>query len=1002
MAIYNGDSGPNVIDGTAGHDQIYGRGGNDQLNGYGDYDFIAGGPGADSLNGGDGDDTLYAGEESPDYVNPKWADTLLLPLLDTGSEVDTLQGGDGNDRLFAGYGDNVDGGANTLGDYLYISFLGAPVGIVFDFTQATQVIGGGTIQNVEHISWIQGSNFNDDIYAQSTNDSGYSEFTAIYGMGGDDRLRAGYYTGFMDGGDGNDVVDGRGSAYIRAVEGGAGDDVLYISGSLGFARGGDGNDTIYSTYATWGGAGNDTIILSFTPQSGGIALGEAGDDDITAASSAATITGGAGADVLRGNSGDDVLISEDFATGTYAPGYDMGLEHDRLTGADGNDTLSIGYGDDADGGMGNDSLRLSFGGRTSGVTFDTAGIVSGQPLLLGGGTIQNIETLAFLRGSNFDDHLTIAAQASMLTIDAGDGWDVIVSNSSQITLYGGAGNDWLITGTATADYYNGGPGFDYVHYISATAGVTVTLAPPGQMGFGGGGDTLVDVEGVNGSEFADTLTGNDVANYLGGQTGDDILNGKAGSDTLDGGSGADTMRGGADNDYYYVDNAGDVVEENAGEGRDLIFTSLAAYSLLGLANVEDLFALNDIAHDFRGNSGNNSLTGGRGNDIFRLYDGGNDTVFGGIGDDAIFFGASLTAADVVNGSDGTDTLVLQGPYGALTLTANITQIENISLLAGTNTNFGEPGTNRYDYVLTTNDANFAAGVQARINGAALLAGEDFTFDGSAETDAKFVVYGGAGKDTLTGGFGNDIFFFAEDRFASGDVVNGGPGYDGMFLRGNYTIDFNAPGYTGLFTSIDNLTLTSATDERYARGGGTEFDYNITLSDVIVKPGETLTVSGTILMASETMILDGSQEADGLLRLFGGKADDMLKGGGQADLLHGNLGADILTGNGGADTFRYDSAADSNSGSMDHILDFTPGTDKLDLSRVDANSLVAGDQVFAWIGSDAFSGTAGELRGYEQGGSWFVEGDVNGDGVGDLVISLTLQGPTPLGAGDFLP
>jgi hypothetical protein len=73
---------------------------------------------------------------------------------------------------------------------------------------------------------------------------------------------------------------------------------------------------------------------------------------------------------------------------------------------------------------------------------------------------------------------------------------------------------------------------------------------------------------------------------------------------------------------------------------------------------------------------------------------------------------------------------------------------------------------------------------------------------------------------LTGGLGNDIFFFADGRFADGDTVNGGSGYDGMFLRGNYTIDFTALGYTGLFTSIENLTLTSATDERYARGGGT--------------------------------------------------------------------------------------------------------------------------------------------------------------------------------------
>jgi Ca2+-binding RTX toxin-like protein len=232
-------------------------------------------------------------------------------------------------------------------------------------------------------------------------------------------------------------------------------------------------------------------------------------------------------------------------------------------------------------------------------------------------------------------------------------------------------------------------------------------------------------------------------------------------------------------------------------------------------------------------------------------------------------------------------------------------------------------------------------------------------------------------------------------------VNGGTGYDGMFLRGNYTIDFTAPGYTGLFTSIENLTLTSATDERYARGGGTEFDYNLTLSDAIVGAGQELTISGALLMASETMILDASQETNGTVRLFGGRAGDTLKGGANSDLFHGNLGADLLSGGGGADSFRYQNTAESNSATLDQILDFTPGTDKIDLERIDANTLVGGNQAFAWIGSNAFSGSAGQLRAFEQGGTWFVEGDTNGDGAADLVIALTLQGPVPLSAGDFL-
>jgi VCBS repeat-containing protein len=402
-----------------------------------------------------------------------------------------------------------------------------------------------------------------------------------------------------------------------------------------------------------------------------------------------------------------------------------------------------------------------------------------------------------------------------------------------------------------------------------------------------------------------------------------------------------------------------------------------------------------------GDEKSNNITGAERSDMFMLAQGGDDSASGGAGNDSLFFIGALTAADVVNGGAGVDTLVLQGPYGSLTLTDNIVEIENISILGGNNINFGEPGTNRYDYVLTTHDSNFAAGVQARINGSALLAGEDFTFNGSAETDASFVVYGGKGKDTLTGGLGNDIFFYAEERFASGDTVNGGAGYDGMFLRGNYAIDFNAPGYTGLFTNIENLTLTSATDERYARGGGTEFDYNLVLSNAIVKAGQTLTVSGALLMAGETMVLDGSQETDGVLRLFGGAAADTLKGGALADLLHGAMGADTLRGGGGADVFRYQAVTESNALGRDHITDFTPGTDKIDLGAIDASRAIGGDQAFAWIGSNAFSKTAGELRAFQSGGQWIVQGDINGDGFADLVIGLTLQGPTPLGAGDFV-
>jgi Ca2+-binding RTX toxin-like protein len=476
---------------------------------------------------------------------------------------------------------------------------------------------------------------------------------------------------------------------------------------------------------------------------------------------------------------------------------------------------------------------------------------------------------------------------------------------------------------------------------------------------------------------------------------------------------------GGNDEVYFTGSGGNLpVTVDGGTGNDLI--DLSGLTYFGVSppppdgGPPSHQAYGGDGQDIlRGSAYRDTLDGGAGHDtIFAHYRNPSnadssvvfDRVFGGAGNDIFFFGADLSQYDLVTGGADYDTLVIQGNYaGGLTLSANVTEIEALSILAGTNITLGEPGTNRYDYLITTNDANFAAGVQAKVNGANLAPGEDFTFNGSGETDASFVVYGSRNVDTMTGGFGNDIFFYAEERFAPGDTVNGGPGgYDGMFLRGNYTIDFNAPGYHGLLTSIENITLTSATDERYARGGGTEFDYNITLADDHHPAGGELTVSGNLLMATETMIVDGSLESDGKLRLFGGKASDTLKGGGQADLIHGNLGADQLTGNGGADVFRYDSTADSNGSSLDHILDFTPGTDKIDVSRIDADSIAAGDQAFTWIGSNAFSHTAGELRAENLNNmGWFLEGDTNGDGSADFVVMLTLQGPTPLSAGDFI-
>jgi hypothetical protein len=433
-----------------------------------------------------------------------------------------------------------------------------------------------------------------------------------------------------------------------------------------------------------------------------------------------------------------------------------------------------------------------------------------------------------------------------------------------------------------------------------------------------------------------------------------------------------------------------------------------SYTVTGGNTVSVTVTVNGVAGPgdwLMGDGTDNTINGTPQADTFVVSQGGNDTVNGLAGDDIFYFGAALTADDNVNGGLGVDTIVLQGDYSAgLVLDSSVTQIENISMLAGTNVNYGDPGTNLYDYDLTIDDANFGAGIQVRINGAALLAGEDFTFDGSAETDAKFVIYGGRGTDDLTGGDGNDVFFFAEGgRFAAGDTVDGGAGYDGLFLRGNYTVDFTQAGYAGALQNVENLTVSSASDLRYARGGGTEFDYSITWDGDLLGAGQTMTINGSTLTSEESLIFNGADETDGNFRLFGGGGNDVLTGGSGSDLIFGGLRGDTLTGGLGNDTFRYDSVLESNSTERDGIQDFNSG-DVIDLSRIDADVTLAGDQAFNFIGSAAFGNHAGELR-FENislgGPIWLVQGDTDGNGVSDFEVVLVISPADPITSSDFI-
>jgi Ca2+-binding RTX toxin-like protein len=140
-------------------------------------------------------------------------------------------------------------------------------------------------------------------------------------------------------------------------------------------------------------------------------------------------------------------------------------------------------------------------------------------------------------------------------------------------------------------------------------------------------------------------------------------------------------------------------------------------------------------------------------------------------------------------------------------------------------------------------------------------------------------------------------------------------------------------------------------------------------------------------------LDGGNDDD---FLTGGDGDDRLDGGADDDVLVGGPGNDILKGGDGADRFVFNEASDSASKTADLVFDFNAlDGDKIDVSAIDANSWTLEDDAFAFIGDNAFSGTAGELRFADSAYYGVLEGDLNGDGAADFGLGL-------LGVGALMP
>ncbi|MFN3671022.1 MAG: right-handed parallel beta-helix repeat-containing protein [Bosea sp. (in: a-proteobacteria)] len=121
---------------------------------------------------------------------------------------------------------------------------------------------------------------------------------------------------------------------------------------------------------------------------------------------------------------------------------------------------------------------------------------------------------------------------------------------------------------------------------------------------------------------------------------------------------------------------------------------------------------------------------------------------------------------------------------------------------------------------------------------------------------------------------------------------------------------------------------------------------------------------------------------------GAAGNDSLFGGSENDILIGGPGADTMSGGAGRDTFVFRAASESGpgAGARDVIQWFERASDKLDLRMIDANTAVAGDQLFLFAGKTS-AVEANSVSFFHSGKTTIVQGDVNGDGKADFQIEL---------------
>ncbi|WP_367178667.1 beta strand repeat-containing protein [Devosia sp.] len=984
---------------------------NDTLTGNAGNNILDGGAGADLLTGGAGDDTYVVDDVSGSGVTGfdnvvelagGGVDTVRSSVSYTlAAEVENLVligssniNGTGNalaNRITGNSGNNVIDGGDSIDTAVMAGQLS---NTAFDFSSGGDLrmttAGNDILRNIERIE-VGGIDYNVVTGNDAPNTlNGTTGRDILLGIDGNDTL---------NGGDGDDLLVGGLGA--DAMNGGAGNDTYYVD---------DTSSGPVDMVTEAANGGTDTVVLS---ASGNYTLGSNVENLVVAGGGNRTLTGNGLANDITGGTGSDTINGNDGA--------------DTLRGGAGNDDLNGGVGDDIlIGGAGNDDL-------VGGVGTDTAvftGPASGYAIVFNGSTL-TIDDIDASNGDEDDSQLEQMGTANgMERIQFADQTFVVNTGTAAdntITVPGIVGQ--IIFGLAGNDEIRGSEGDDII--------------------IGGAGDDALFGSNLPEGDNATTgATDNDTFIWSVGD-GSDAINGGfegAGGDTLvvSGNDEDETYR------IYTIDEAiARIAFEDGDVGGDFEAEIVITRQVGGGAEVV-IAAMTDIEEIVvNPGGGDNSVqmfgdfsltslrpdtitvTGGSGDDTVDITSllsahrivfktgGGNDVIIG-----------TLRPQDVIElpeGSAGGDYTVVQNGNGTTTVTSGTHSVtfhspnglpqlglvehdedgeENPSNPDPTDPEPTDPDDDEDDEDEDDDDheddddcdddddddASSAGGpVLGTPQDDVLLgtSGGDLVF-GFAGTDYIIanagvdVIRAGAGDDFVDAGAGRDVVFAddGDDDVFGGDdddLIYGEAGDDRLFGgSGNDLIDAGADDDTVFGGAGNDLFVGSLNDgnDTYYGGEISGDAGNDTLDLAFLTANATVDLgTGVGGRGSAVSSQSGTDTLYGVENVTTGSGDDVITMSNAVNVVDGGAGEDI---------FVFGSATAAHG---DTIKGFEAG-DKIDLSGIDANAGVAGNNSFTLQTSTTAPGqivVTHETR--EDGEYTVISGNTAGDNAPEFRISI---------------